>query len=224
MVACIDCQSPLTQTPGKGARRLRCDACIRVYKNESRKAYRRGESYRGCLACGKAMPPASGFTYCEACRPAPASRSIREIPCLTCGDRFETVVATQKWCSGLCRQRWWTAKRLRVSTYRPPTDADRARWKAREERRKTAGLKRSPGRTGGTWRHLRDQVLAEEPNCWLCHQPIDHCVAYPHPLYPTVDHVVQLAHGGDPTDRNNLRAAHFRCNNRRNARRRPAIP
>lgn len=211
---CIDCYAPLIRkNPAKRAP-LRCSTCIQAYKNDSRKAIRRNKPYRGCLACKVPMPPAGGFSYCEACRPKAAEHIIRIIQCPVCEVQFETDKANQVYCSELCRQRYKTAKRLQRPYTRVPTERDRARWTLREARRKAAGKPRA--RTGGSWRVMRARVLVEEPVCWLCELPIDPALRYPDRMSGSVDHITPVALGGT-NDRGNLHAAHFSCNNRRNA-------
>ena len=53
--------------------------------------------------------------------------------------------------------------------------------------------------------------------CHLCGKPVVRTVVVPHPLAPTVDHVVPLAAGGthEPA---NCRTAHFICNSRKGDR------
>lgn len=50
--------------------------------------------------------------------------------------------------------------------------------------------------------------------CWLCERPIERTLRFPHPFCATIDHVLPICQGGaDSPD--NVRAAHFRCNQRR---------
>lgn len=189
---------------------MRCDDCIKIYKNESRRAYRRGESYRSCITCSAQMPPASGFTYCAACRAAraPKPRELRTAACPVCREPFETAQASKIYCSGLCRE---LCRKGRV-----PTEARREQWRRHRQHHIAAGTIK--GRTGRPWRSMRKRVLAEEPDCWLCGYPIDPEVTWPDPLSGSVDHVQPLMYGGEPCDRNNLRAAHLSCNASRNRR------
>lgn len=53
--------------------------------------------------------------------------------------------------------------------------------------------------------------------CGICGKPIDMDTRAPHPLSPSLDHVVPLSAGGQHTSLN-LRAAHFICNSRRGNR------
>lgn len=73
----------------------------------------------------------------------------------------------------------------------------------------------SKGRAGTAWNKLRAQVFAEESNCWICAQYVDQDLPRTHPMSRTVDHIMQLSHGGPPLDRQNCRLAHRRCNGRR---------
>lgn len=50
--------------------------------------------------------------------------------------------------------------------------------------------------------------------CQLCRRPLRRDVAVPHPLAPTLDHIIPLARGGEHSYRN-VQAAHFICNSRK---------
>ena len=74
----------------------------------------------------------------------------------------------------------------------------------------------SPNRKAGRrWLGICATVKAEESDCWLCGAYVPRDVKYPHPLYPSVDHVIPLAKGGEEYDRGNCRLAHLSCNSRR---------
>jgi 5-methylcytosine-specific restriction endonuclease McrA len=53
--------------------------------------------------------------------------------------------------------------------------------------------------------------------CQLCRKPLMMDVEYPHPLYPTMDHVIPLAMGGSHVV-SNVQAAHMICNSRKGAK------
>jgi 5-methylcytosine-specific restriction endonuclease McrA len=76
----------------------------------------------------------------------------------------------------------------------------------------------SKGRAGTAWNKLRALVFSEETDCWICGKWVDQELPRTHPMSRTVDHVVQLSHGGPPLDRANCRLAHRRCNGRRAVR------
>lgn len=52
--------------------------------------------------------------------------------------------------------------------------------------------------------------------CARCGRAIDYDMPWtpgaPHPDYPTVNHRIPIAHGGDPFDPNGYEPMHFRCN------------
>jgi hypothetical protein len=136
---------------------------------------------------------------CPACREARLGRAgpVRSVRCAYCRASFETRHRVKLFCSSTCQRR--------------------ANWK-RKQTKKPPG----PGRTGYRWRKLRAEVLAEEPDCWICGWRINPAVPNPEYLSPSVDHVVPLVEGGHPTDRSNLRAAHLGCNREREVARRRA--
>ena len=55
-------------------------------------------------------------------------------------------------------------------------------------------------------------LLKTQNTCAICGRPIDKGLKFPHPLSPTVDHVVPIVHGGHPSAMENLQLTHFTCN------------
>lgn len=73
------------------------------------------------------------------------------------------------------------------------------------------------GRQGRPWRRLVAEVCppgsaCEIPGCVKPTRQIVFGLRPRHPLGPSVDHIVPLELGGHPTDRANLRPAHYGCN------------
>lgn len=58
----------------------------------------------------------------------------------------------------------------------------------------------------------RRYILATQSVCAICGKPVDKSLKYPHPLSPTVDHIIPLSRNGHPTDPDNLQLAHRHCN------------
>lgn len=56
-------------------------------------------------------------------------------------------------------------------------------------------------------------VLGEEQGwlCALCGQAMDRSLRPPHPLAPTLDHILPMVEGGTH-ERSNLQLVHLRCN------------
>ena len=70
---------------------------------------------------------------------------------------------------------------------------------------------RAPGNRGA-YEKARAKILKTQTICGICGKPVDFSLKYPHPLSPTVDHIVPVSKGGHPSDINNLQLAHRCCN------------
>ena len=58
----------------------------------------------------------------------------------------------------------------------------------------------------------RQKILKTQTVCGICGKPVDFSFKYPHPLSPTVDHIIPVSKGGHPSDLANLQLAHRWCN------------
>lgn len=65
--------------------------------------------------------------------------------------------------------------------------------------------------------HHRRIIAQSKPNCWICGEPIDYTLKYPHPRCYVVDHKIALTNGG-PDTLDNKAAAHHQCNSTKRAR------
>lgn len=70
---------------------------------------------------------------------------------------------------------------------------------------------RAPGNRGA-FENARRKILATQTICGICGKPVDFSYKYPHPLSPTVDHIIPVSKGGHPSDIDNLQLAHRCCN------------
>jgi 5-methylcytosine-specific restriction endonuclease McrA len=71
-------------------------------------------------------------------------------------------------------------------------------------------------RAGRPRQRLTKLVRERETHCHLCGLPVDPArTGTNHPLAPTVDELVPIAHGGDPLDPDNCRLACRVCNTTR---------
>lgn len=77
---------------------------------------------------------------------------------------------------------------------------------------------RHAGRAGVLWNRVKAQVFEEETDCWLCGQHVDQTIPANEPAGRTVDHLIQLCHGGPPHTRAWCRLAHRACNTARSNR------
>ena len=56
------------------------------------------------------------------------------------------------------------------------------------------------------------RIYATQEICGICGQPVDKSLKFPHPLSPTVDHIIPVSLGGHPSALSNLQLAHWYCN------------
>lgn len=68
----------------------------------------------------------------------------------------------------------------------------------------------------GAYEAARQKILKTQTICGICGKPVDFSYKNPHPLAPTVDHIIPVSKGGHPSDISNLQLAH-RCCNRQKA-------
>lgn len=70
---------------------------------------------------------------------------------------------------------------------------------------------RTPGNRAA-FDKARRVILSTQDVCGICGKPVDKTLKYPHPLSPTVDHIIPVSKGGHPSDLANLQLAHRCCN------------
>ena len=58
----------------------------------------------------------------------------------------------------------------------------------------------------------KKRIMATQNTCGICGHPVDFSLKPPHPMSPTVDHIIPVAKGGHPSDIDNLQLAHWTCN------------
>lgn len=64
----------------------------------------------------------------------------------------------------------------------------------------------------------RQKILKTQTICGICGKPVDFSYKNPHPLAPTVDHIIPVSKGGHPSDISNLQLAHRCCNRQKSDR------
>lgn len=58
----------------------------------------------------------------------------------------------------------------------------------------------------------RKIILATQSVCAICGGVVDKTLKSPHPLSPSIDHIIPVALGGHPSDLSNLQLTHRACN------------
>lgn len=167
-----------------------------------------------CRVCGGAMyKTKNSFPQGEAahleCRKSDPSRHK---DCPICGERFEPIRSRSAWtrtCSKPCAMRL----AIREGTHNLQDGKQVGRDMAKVERnwRKRRALKLSAKSEPYTTEEIakRDNCI-----CYLCDKSVDMNLVWPDDGFPSVDHVVALANGGDDTP-DNVRLAHLICNIRK---------
>lgn len=164
-----------------------------------------------CLQCGAHLTK-NQSKYCSArCQ----TRHVRGTPlareCVICSTIFPTW-ERRTTCSDEClaalQKRW--VKRCYDRMMSDPIR--RAKLHAREYRRKAAKRRVVHEDFDPMEIFVRDGWI-----CQLCHGRVWRHVKWPHPKYPSIDHIVPLSDGGEHT-RRNVQCAHLLCNVRKSNR------
>lgn len=58
----------------------------------------------------------------------------------------------------------------------------------------------------------RKIIIKQNDICAICGKPVDKKLKSPHPMSPSVDHIIPVSKGGHPFDISNLQLAHRSCN------------
>lgn len=230
---CVECDGPMT---GRHPSAKVCSKACRVARLVKSDAYKRARArhkqtdkyqqtaarYRRsgeCAACGDSTRPES--THCRACwnrncgPPAPAPRSgqrqrlaLAKIAQAACGSTLSGIL-TNGPCA--CCGELFTAQSWRLD--RPAIYcSQRCLRRAGKDRRRAVKREAFVSNVNRKAIYERDGY-----RCGLCGTRLAMTEVVPHPLAPTIDHVVPLAEGGkhEPA---NCQAAHFLCNSRKGDR------
>lgn len=55
-------------------------------------------------------------------------------------------------------------------------------------------------------------ILATQSTCAICGGIVDKTIKAPHPMSPSIDHIIPVSRGGHPSDISNLQLTHRACN------------
>jgi HNH endonuclease. len=61
-------------------------------------------------------------------------------------------------------------------------------------------------------------IFASQSVCGICGRPVDFDKKFPDPWSATIDHIVPVIKGGDPTSLENLQLAHSYCNRQKSTK------
>lgn len=143
--------------------------------------------------------------------------------CLSCGEALKRQIGSDRFCmKPECRKaRLGFLPPCSVEgCERPASQGDlctthyASRWRAANRDRARMISHNRRARERDAWVEDVDPGVVFERDGWMCHlcgERIPQGLTYPHPLYPTIDHLVPLAIGGEHSYAN-VAAAHNRCN------------
>lgn len=118
----------------------------------------------------------------------------------SCGERFTPNKGGQRCCSEAHGKKLWHVENPGAS------------YEWNDRRRDAYHRRRALKKAASTGRPvLLEEIRERDGNrCYLCERKVPDR-AYPHPLSPSLDHVVPLSKGG-AHDPDNVRLTHLRCN------------
>jgi 5-methylcytosine-specific restriction endonuclease McrA len=81
----------------------------------------------------------------------------------------------------------------------------------------------SKNRADHTWAKAQYQkakkiIFASQSVCGICGRPVDFDKKFPDPWSATIDHIIPVIKGGDPTSLENLQLAHSYCNRQKSTK------
>ena len=194
-----------------------CDRRVRSAKSGLCEAHyyrlRRGSSAglaplaKDCANCGKPLVRNQSKYCSHKCgtrleRGTPNRRS-----CSVCGSEFETqgkLLVCSAECLG-ARSRQWDATCAATPERKDKRRHDEYRRKARRMAAPVEEFEREEIFERDAWR------------CGLCGGKLSRNARWPHPRFPTIDHIIPFAAGGSHT-RINVQAAHLSCNSAKSDR------
>jgi 5-methylcytosine-specific restriction endonuclease McrA len=147
-------------------------------------------SLKSCLQCGSPLKR-NQSKYCSRICSSRHERGTPEIrQCIRCSTAFETW-ERRIVCSAECKQ----------------------------ESRRHNEYKRTSRKKNAVYENFTAREIFERDawRCQLCFRAVNRKAKWPHPKFPTIDHIVPLAKGGSHT-RLNVQCAHLECNLRKSAK------
>lgn len=207
---CLQCQAPLDQTRKAGQPRKYCGRECKELATLVRLRAKR-QRQLSCDECHKEFM-AAGETrrFCSKnCRLENARKAKSEEVRLYFANLYPDGIKTKvcRWCNQPMEV--LAKKSYAARLYHPDCskEAERARYRIKTVKRQNKLVKPS--------RLAADEVVRTYgSNCHICEQPIDPSLPRTSKLGLTVDHVIPLSKGG-PDTIDNLRPAHWSCNNRK---------
>lgn len=222
--AICPCGREVIQTRASGRPRKHCLVC-RPPVHVSKPAVKRHCARDGCDS--QFSTTTKKKKYCSlSCREEAHWLIAPRLPCVVCGlptgHRRTDSRAKRPTCKdckipaeprSLPSVTQWTCQRCGTKRLRKPTKGQRPRYCSEACQERSAFDRRRARMIGAFVEDVnRNEVfLADGFVCHLCGRRTDKTKSAPHPMAPTVDHIIPLSKGG-LHERTNCRTAHLRCN------------
>lgn len=212
---CEACGTAYRYTVPKQGPRQSQNACCKACADWLREHPGEVRALGSCAHCGEGLRKA-GIKFCSRdClaafnrkTPEPSPEAICASP--ACDAVIPPNFRGRRYCTAVCGQLDWARQQRAAgrSFYRH-TPGAQARWERRRARKANAAMGEPFTRT---------QVFErDEWRCYLCEEQVDRSLTWPHPLSPSLEHVVPLSRGGAHSF-DNVRLAHLTCNVAKGAR------
>ena len=166
-------------------------------------------------------------------RPPRGNTEVRNLVCPQCGESFSTMHPLKDFCSKRCSREasrnypscfvcgtdlgdrhsevclkcFATSSGVALPSRTDDLESRRSRDTRREYRRRRREWMREESENIDRVEVFEDDSYV----CQLCGAPVLALAKFPHPLSPSIDHIVPLSKGGRHV-RANVQTAHFRCN------------
>lgn len=213
----------------RGPQAQYCSGCIEPRKMQLNTA--RKKRYTKCKGCGSRFTKPQTSSFCSrGCMGTYGQRKqAAEIPktCVACGEPFLAFREQQQTCSRSCQQ-WHRlrpgVRRLRIAecyTCQQPFETHRGnqRFCSNACTKAISEAKRRAALYGNYVEPVSKIHVARRDKwtCQLCGKKVNSRLKGPHPMSPSIDHVIPVSLGGEHSHAN-TQLAHLICNIRKGDR------
>ena len=191
--------------------------CSRECAFEHRKAKPVEKSRPVCVICGREFDSRQGRKYCsDECRKKVLRDKERKREAIKHGQTDKSFVCKQ--CGKLVLPEYGTKLKVFCSAYCCKKYVKKANDKKHPERKADERQRRAARLRGAKVEQIKRLQIYARDNwiCQLCGKKVNKHHKYPHPMSPSIDHIIPLSQGGthEPV---NVQLAHFICNSKRSA-------
>jgi hypothetical protein len=192
----------------------KCKACGKEmrgktegYCSEECKARDKGKS-RTCPICGKEFVTTGADLYCsDECRKKLARDKYHQ-SFISVRETNPIIKKTCKYCGKEFETHYYAGRRVRCDECKSKDRSPKEKAGKREYNRRREAKKKGCIRIPYTDSYVYER---DAWRCHLCGKKIRKDAKMPHPLSPTIDHIIPLSKGGADAPFN-VRAAHLICN------------